>query len=324
MGGSAEIETRLQRLEDLAEIRRLIQGYRRYLDDRDLDAYSRLFAEDGEWLGGTGYGKGPGGIAAMLKEHLPANPPAPGPTTWHVVPEPEIDVRGDTAVGAVTWLLAGRGEGDVPGLRMLGHYDDTYVRVGGGWRFRRRVAQTDIPHLHLDIPDEWRAAQARAAEDIAGARPAASPEAGDDLGRRLRCLEAEEEIRHLLLEYKTVLDRQDFQAYAGLFTEDGEFGAGRNPAKGRAAIQALVESMPGTLLGSAPGEDFHVVVNPQIELDADDLDRARARSVWLYVVRGAHDTPVLAKMGHYEDDLVRQEGRWWFQRRRALSDIPAT
>lgn len=323
MGDSAEIERRLQRLEDLAEIRRLIQDYRRHLDDRDLDAYSRLFAEDGEWLGGTGYGKGPAAIARMLEENLAANPPAPGPTTWHVVPEPRIDVRGDVAVGAVSWLLVGRGEGDVPLLALLGHYDDTYVRTAAGWRFRRRVAHTDIPHRDLDVPAELQVAQERAAEEVAGAA-APAPLTDDEIGDRLRRLEVGEEIRHLLLEYRAVLDRQDFAAYAGLFTEDGEFVAGSAAVQGRAAIQALVESMPGTLLASAPGEDFHLVVNPQIELDGHDPDRARARSVWLYVVRADDDTPVLAKKGHYEDDLVRQGGRWWFRRRRAVTDIPAS
>ena len=53
---------RLRRLEDAEQIRQLNLEYRRHLDARDLDAYGRLFAEDGEWLGGTGYGKGPAGI----------------------------------------------------------------------------------------------------------------------------------------------------------------------------------------------------------------------------------------------------------------------
>ena len=60
MGDS--LTERLRRLEDAAQIRQLNLEYRRHLDARDLDAYGRLFAEDGEWLGGTGYGQGPAGI----------------------------------------------------------------------------------------------------------------------------------------------------------------------------------------------------------------------------------------------------------------------
>ena len=67
-----DVDARLGRLEDAAQIRRLTQEYRRLLDARDLDGYGRLFADDGEWLGGTGYGQTPAGITAMLNERLPA------------------------------------------------------------------------------------------------------------------------------------------------------------------------------------------------------------------------------------------------------------
>jgi len=138
---------------------------------------------------------------------------------------------------------------------------------------------------------------------------------------RLRRLEDLARIRQLFVDYKIVLDKQDFGAYAGLFAEDGEFIAGTQRAKGRAAIQALVGGMPGSLLGSAPGDDFHVVVNPLIDLDAADPDRARAEVTWLYVVRGKDGGPALAKLGHYEDVLVREAGRWLFGRREAPTDI---
>jgi hypothetical protein len=79
--------------------------------------------------------------------------------------------------------------------------------------------------------------------------------------------------------------------------------------------------MPGSLLGSAPGDDFHVVINPLIELDADDPDRARAEVTWLYVVKGDDGLPSPAKLGHYDDQLVREDGRWRFLRREAPTDI---
>ncbi len=158
-------------------------------------------------------------------------------------------------------------------------------------------------------------------------RPVASagaPAAGD-AEARLRRLEDLEQIRQLFVDYKMVLDKQDFAAYGALFAADGEFIAspqqGLQQAKGPAAIQALVEAMPGSLLGSAPGEDFHVVVNPLIELDAADPDRAQAEVTWLYVVKGDDGLPALAKLGHYDDELVREEGRWRFLRREAPTDI---
>jgi hypothetical protein len=150
MGDS--LTERLRRLEDAEQIRQLNLEYRRHLDARDLDAYGRLFAADGEWLGGTGYGQTPAGITAMLKERLPGNPGPPGPTSWHLVTESGVDVRGDRATGTVTWALIQRGDGDKPVMRLLGHYDDVYVREHGRWRYRRRIAYTDIPYRKLELP----------------------------------------------------------------------------------------------------------------------------------------------------------------------------
>src|SRR4029450_9393503 len=134
---SSEEAARLQRLEDVAEIDRLIVDYARHLDTRDLHAYSRLFWADGEWGGNTGHAQGPDAIQAMLEERLPPNPPAPGPTSSHVVSNPVIDVDGDPATASVTWALIRRAaDEDQPELALLGHYDDVLAREDGRWRFK--------------------------------------------------------------------------------------------------------------------------------------------------------------------------------------------
>jgi hypothetical protein len=311
-GTDDDVVARLRRLEDAEQIRRLTQQYRRLLDARDLAGYGRLFAAAGEWLGGTGHGRSPAGITAMLEERLPARSPD-GPSAWHLVAEPEVQLDGDRATGLATWAWVGRGDGAEPVMRLLGHYADSYVREAGQWRYQRRIAHTDIPHRELDVP-------AGGAEGFAAASPGTAAPAAD-VEARLRRLEDLERIRQLFVDYKTVLDKQDFAAYAALFAADGEFIAGAQVAKGRAAIQALVEGMPGSLLGAAPGEDFHVVVNPLIDLDPADPDRARAEVTWLYVVKGDDGAPALAKLGHYEDELVREAGQWRFLRRAAPTDI---
>src|SRR5215467_9961724 len=160
-------DERLRRLEDRAEIRQLIQTYRCHLDARDLTAYGLLFAADGEWLGGTGYGKSPAGITAMLEDRLPGNTSASRQSSWHLVAEPEIVLHGNQATGDVTWALVARGDSDTPTLQLLGHYEDTYIREDGAWKFQRRAAYTDIPYRELDVPAEWTAARAalRAADE---------------------------------------------------------------------------------------------------------------------------------------------------------------
>jgi SnoaL-like domain len=314
-------EARLRRLEDVEEIRRLIQDYRRHLDAGDLVSYGLLFAENGEWIGGTGYAKSPAGITAMLTERLPPRNPGPQ-SSWHLLTDPVITVDGDRATGLLTWSWVGRGEGNVPVMRLLGTYEDSYVRENGRWRFRTRIAHTNIPHKELQLPAGWGEDDQATAPASAGADdPVLSGPVLASPAERLRRLEDLEQIRRLFMEYKVVLDRQDFAAYADLFAEDGEFVAGPGVAKGRAAIREMVEAMPGSGLLRAPGDDYHVIVNPLIELDPSDPDRARAELTWLYVVKGDDGGPKLAKLGHYNDELVREAGQWRFLRREAPADI---
>ena len=138
--------------------------------------------------------------------------------------------------------------------------------------------------------------------------------------RRLRRLEDLEEIRGLFNAYRRALDAKDFRAYADLFAEDGVFVAGDMTASGRDEIFSLVTGMVGTLLTEQGGDDFHVVSNVEIEVDGD---QATARSNWSYLIREADDRPMLAKIGRYEDILVREDGVWRFRRRHAPMDIPA-
>lgn len=144
-----------------------------------------------------------------------------------------------------------------------------------------------------------------------------------ELLERVRLLEDRAAIGELFQEYKRVLDGKDFEAYANLFTADGEFVAGEVVGHGREGIHSLVEGMLGNLLAEGEGQDMHLVVNASIEDPRDQ--QSSAAVTWLYFVPGADGQPELAKVGHYDDDVVRQDdGRWRFRRRSAPSDIPAT
>jgi uncharacterized protein (TIGR02246 family) len=139
------LEDRLRALEDREEIHRLFLAYAAALDARDMRAYAALFARDGEWMGGTGYGRTPDGIREMLEGRLAPNPPAPGPTHRHMVSNEVIELDGDRATAVSQWTLVTRAEGDVPAFTLQGTYRDTLVREDGRWRFASREAHTDIP-----------------------------------------------------------------------------------------------------------------------------------------------------------------------------------
>jgi len=141
-----------------------------------------------------------------------------------------------------------------------------------------------------------------------------------ELEARVQRLEDREAIHALFMRYRQCLDEKDFSGYARLFAESGEFVAAAGTATGRAAIQELVDGMRGNLLTAVAGDDLHIVVNPDIHV-ADD--HATARSTWIYLTRGDDGEPTVAKVGHYEDELIREDGEWRFARRFAPIDMPA-
>jgi uncharacterized protein (TIGR02246 family) len=139
------LAARIQRLEDIEEIRVLLTDYGRFLDAHDLASYSHLFAQDGEWVGGFGSAKGPAGIQAFMEKNLGPGPPRKPGSTFHILTNFIIDVDGDTATAWSRWVFVTTGPDNRPSPAMGGHYDDTLVRENGRWKFKRRVAVNDIP-----------------------------------------------------------------------------------------------------------------------------------------------------------------------------------
>lgn len=139
----SSLAARLQRLEDMEEIRTLLLDYGRHLDSRDLAAYSRLFAKDGEWVGGFGSVQTPAGIQAFMEKNLGTGPNRTN--TYHLLTNFVIEVKGDTATAWSRWTFVTPGPDGRPVIAQAGRYDDNLVRENGRWRFKRRVASSDLP-----------------------------------------------------------------------------------------------------------------------------------------------------------------------------------
>jgi len=140
----ATVAARLQRLEDIEEIRILLLDYGRFLDARDLAAYSKLFAKDGEWVGGFGTGRGgPSGILSFMQQSLGTGPNRGN--TFHILSNFEIEVNGDTATARSRWTFVTPAADGKPTISQAGRYDDILIREDGHWRFKRRTASNDLP-----------------------------------------------------------------------------------------------------------------------------------------------------------------------------------
>jgi uncharacterized protein (TIGR02246 family) len=148
--------------------------------------------------------------------------------------------------------------------------------------------------------------------------PADDGDAGTnaDLAARVRRLEDLLEIHQLFVDYGLALDAGDFDTYASLFARDGEVLLGpMGRAKGRDEIRALMSGIQGGV-----GSSFHIISSPQVRLDGDT---ASSEVMWSVVRLDDDGQARLSMLGRHRDDLVREDGRWVFARRRGFVDIPS-
>jgi ketosteroid isomerase-like protein len=297
----AALEQRVQRMEDESAIRRMLIEYGAFLDAKDYHSYAALFAPDGVWQGGFGTFTGPAAIEAMLTANLGA--PAAGfvnKANFHMLTNPLIAVDGDRAHVESKYLFWTASPDNRPTPLLAGRYVDEFVRVGGEWRIARRTTWGQIPFRDPNLPP------------APGGGPAAAPAALSS-DQRLRQVEDQLAIQRVLVEYGARIDARDYAGYAALFAREGTWQNGATVRKGRAEIEQLLIGLFGTpAAGFVNREDFHMILNPQIDVDGD---RAKVRSRHLLVMRGADGSPVPELAGVYEDEFVREDGQWKILRR---------
>ncbi|HEY5666184.1 MAG TPA: nuclear transport factor 2 family protein [Gammaproteobacteria bacterium] len=148
----------------------------------------------------------------------------------------------------------------------------------------------------------------------------AAGQAGKSLADRIADLEAREAIRELIFAYGHALDHRDFVAFSELFAEqEGTWVGGFGTATGRSAIFGMMDEFIGHAEERVQPTSHHVFTNVSIEVDGD---RAAATTRWIFVVPSQAGDPEWMFLGHYEDEFVREGGRWVFLRREAFTDIP--
>lgn len=138
----SDLESRLQRLEDLQEIQQLFVDYGHHLDAGDVAAYASLFAREGEiLLGPLGRAKGPEAIRDLMARVLEGTVG----DAYHVISSPRIELEGDEASSEVMWTVVRRGRDGQPQVTGLGRHRDRLVREDGRWRFLSRRGFIDVP-----------------------------------------------------------------------------------------------------------------------------------------------------------------------------------
>lgn len=136
MSDLASIEAKLQRLEDLEDIKRLRHKYSygaNIIDGKpgDLKAFAALFSDDASFNVGMGEAVGPAAIEAMMGELT---------TQWqcamHYMLNQVIDLDGDTATGNTTGLFAFTTQDNPKPIWLSNIYTESFRRTADGWRFQ--------------------------------------------------------------------------------------------------------------------------------------------------------------------------------------------
>jgi len=127
------------------------------------------------------------------------------------------------------------------------------------------------------------------------------------------------EIMDLQGRYLFAMDFHDAETYANTFAEDGVIDWAQGEVKGRKAIYEFMAS--GTYNptrnaepGKWPAASRHFITNQVIKVKGN---RATALTYWFQATNNTADrrTMVLGLFGHYEDELLKIKGRWYFKKR---------
>lgn len=124
-------------LEDRVAIRELLDVYADGVNQRDAEVWANTWAEESEWnlpvIPGMEQILGRDNIRAAWLQGMDYFP-----FVFMAQSLGMLQVDGDTAIGrSYAAEVAVTTEGEE--IRPRGQYDDTFVKVGGEWKFKRRI-----------------------------------------------------------------------------------------------------------------------------------------------------------------------------------------
>ena len=132
-------------------------------------------------------------------------------------------------------------------------------------------------------------------------------------------------IEDLQARYMFAFDFGDPEGYSGTFTPDGILNYGGGEIKGRKAIADFIaagrkrteEARAKTPAGERPSIGRHVINNMVIKIDGK---KARGVAYWTHMTSGSNGRGTVDFFGHYEDEMVKVDGKWLFSSRRIYNE----
>jgi uncharacterized protein (TIGR02246 family) len=121
------------------------------------------------------------------------------------------------------------------------------------------------------------------------------------------------EIEEVMWRYTRALDTGDAEAYASVYTPDGQFSSGGNATKGREALKQMIAGArrpAGAQQAPARPPMYHSTANHQIRFIDQDHARIDAYHITLVAGAGPETPPRVAGVGRSIDELERVNGQW--------------
>jgi hypothetical protein len=134
-------------------------------------------------------------------------------------------------------------------------------------------------------------------------------------------------IEDLQARYMFALDWREPEAYAATFAPDGSMDSAAVTGKGREAIAQEIVAMKAREAeryaqdksGKPPPRMRHNITNIVLDIRGD---RAYGKAYWTSLTNGNPERkPQVNGYGHYEDELVKIDGQWYFTSRKIYNEF---
>jgi hypothetical protein len=133
------------------------------------------------------------------------------------------------------------------------------------------------------------------------------------------------EIENLAARYMLAVDAGDIDTVMSAWTDDGVLHWGNGTERGAAAIRAAMSNFGGAkAIRELPKEattrprQHHHITNHVIDVKGDT---AKSAVYWFAITNNTPQKEAqLFYFGHYEDELVKRDGRWLFKVRRVYNE----
>ncbi len=134
------------------------------------------------------------------------------------------------------------------------------------------------------------------------------------------------EIENLSNKYMVAVDAGDIETVMSTWAEDGVLEWVNGTERGKAAIRKAMSNFGGARKVAIPEgatsrpRTRHQIINHVIDVSADGKT-AKTTAYWFALTNNTPQNDVqLLYFGHYEDDLVRVNGKWLFKKRHVFNE----